>query len=320
MTDRYRKTRWLFVLVLVAGTTAGATSTYGADTWLAAVGEDAAVAPGGEGGSSNPLPVKFGAEYTMVTDFVWRGLNLSEYTGEGREKLNHQAEFSASVALKDLGLADLGTISVSAWFQFFVGNESQNARANNKLQRVDYTVSWKYKIPDSPFTVGAGWIAYEYPHAAGTLYSTYEVFGLVAMDDGFIYDSDEPVLSPSLAYFYDYDDVGAGVLVGAIEHKFELDEAVQGTPHLRDITITPSALIILDNRYFDAALGTGHHSTKFSSAEVGIEAGYDVGKALQIPEEHGKINLALFVKFSHAIRRKILNDEFYGGFKVGWDW
>lgn len=312
----------MFVLALVAGITAGATATYGADTWLAAAEEEAGIAPGGEGAqSANDRPVKFGFEYTMITDDVWRGVNRSEYPGEGREKLNHQFDVSASAALKDLGLADFGKISVSAWFGCFVGNESQDPRANNKLREVDYTVAWEYEIPDTAFTVGAGWIAYEFPHRADTAYSTYEVFGSIAVNDGKLFlDQDEGVLNPSLAYFYDYDEVGGGVLVGAIEHEFALDDAVEGTPILRDITITPSASLILDNRYFDHAESTGHNSTKFSSAEVGIAAGYDLGKALQIPEEHGDIKLKIFTNFSHALRRKLLDDEFYGGFSIGWDW
>jgi len=327
MMNHYRKTHWLFVLALVAGITTGATTTYGAETWLAAADEDAAIPPGDEGnGSGNPLPVKFGVEYTMVTDYVWRGLNLTEYAGEGREKLSHQVELRASATLKDLGLGDVGTVSVSAWFEFFVGNESQNARANSKLQEVDYTISWEYEIPDSPFTIGAGWIAYEFPHqpytpaTPDTAYSTYEVFVSVAMDDGFIYDEKEGVLNPSLTYFYDYDDVGGGFLIGKIKHKFALDEAVEGMPIVRDITLTPSASLIIDNRYWDGYFGTGHNSTKFSSVEIGLAAQYDVGRALQIPEEHGSINITVFTNFSHAFRRKVLNDEFYGGFNVGWDW
>ncbi len=41
-----------------------------------------------EWGKSTPITFSF--DYTIVSDYIFRGLNFSEYPGEGREKLNHQ--------------------------------------------------------------------------------------------------------------------------------------------------------------------------------------------------------------------------------------
>ena len=293
-------------------------------TWLAAADAEAGPAAGGSK-SSNPLPVTFGVEYTLVSDYIWRGFNFSEYAGEGREKVNHQLDVKASAALKDLGLPDVGKISADVWFQFYGGNEALNAQADNNLQEIDYTIAWEYALPDTPLTIGLGWIAYQYPHNGGDLHDSYEVFGSIALNDGALFGRDDAVLNPSIAYYYDYDLVNAGVLVGAIKHTFALDELVEGTRIIRDITLTPHALIIFDNRYIDKALDaagapTGNKSNKFSSVEVGLAAGYDLGKALDLPEDLGDLNLSVFMNFSHGLRRRLMADEMYGGMKVGWEW
>ncbi len=37
-------------------------------------------------------PFSLGVTYSLYSDYVWRGINRSEYRGEGREKPNHQLE------------------------------------------------------------------------------------------------------------------------------------------------------------------------------------------------------------------------------------
>ncbi len=322
VTTHYRSLYWLTALLLVGIVAAPALG--GETTWLAAAEAEAAPAGGG-GKTSNPLPVTFGVEYAVVTDYIWRGFNFSEYVGEGREKVNHQLDISAGAALKDLGLPDVGKITADVWFQFYGGQEAQNPQADNNLQEIDYTIAWEYGLPDTPLTISLGWIAYQYPHNGGDLHDSFEVFGAIALNDGELFGRDDPVLNPSIAYYYDYDLVNAGVLVMAIKHEFALDELVEGTRIIRDITLTPHALAIYDNRYieklFDAAgAPTGNKSNKFSSVEIGVAAGYDLGKAIDLPADCGSLDLTLFVNWSHGLRRRLMTDEVYGGMKIGWEW
>ena len=316
----FRRLHWMLVLALVAGIACVCPQAWGE--------EGAPPAPGDEDEGGQPakfLPVSFDIEYTMVSDYIWRGVNLSEYHGEGREKLNHQLDVSATAKLKDLGLADFGAVTVGVWFEYFQGNEAQDPGADHKLQEIDYTVSWAYEVRDTALTVEAGWIAYHYPHATDDAHETFEVYGKVSLDDSVLFETDEPLLSPSVAYYYDYDLVNAGMLIAAVKHEFALDDLAQGTPVLRDITLTPNAAIILDNRYLDKAIGPAaghstHRSTRLSSFDIGIEAGYDLGKALDLPEDAGKFKLSLFANYSHGLYRDLLANEFYGGLKLGWEW
>jgi len=314
-----RKMHWMLVLAFIVSSAATTRPAWSA--------EDEAAESG------NPLPMTFGIEYTLVTDYVWRGINRSEYRGEGREKINHQFDLGAKTRFEDLGLPDIGALKVGAWFEFYVGNESQNPGpppagtfdADNKLQEARYMIAWMHEIPDTPVTVEAGWIAYNFPHASGDAHLTFEIYGKVAVNDGFLFDQDEPILSPTLAYYYDYDLVEAGMLVGTIEHEFALDELVEGTPVIRDITLTPDAALYFDNRYLDkSAVGRAARrsgkSSSFSSVDVGLTAAYDVGKAMDMPEEYGTLTFSVFANYSWGFRRQLLADEFYGGFKVGWKW
>ena len=321
----WHRLRWTLVLALILGVTAVSDSA-----WGEAPDDDA---PVGQDNSAKLLPATFRIKYTLVTDYIWRGLNFSEYAGEGREKLNHQLDISATAALKDLGLPDFGNVTVGAWCNYYVGYEAQNpgppTNASNKFMEFDYTVSWEYEIPDTHLTVAAGWVAYNFPHLAGDPHLTFEVFGKVTLNDGFIFGQKDPILSPSLAYHWDYDLVNAGVLIGAIKHKFALDELTEGMPVVRYMTLTPSASIILDNRYLDKAVAaapggapTGHNATTLSSAEVGLELAYDLSKAMDMDdEEYGSLKLAVFANLSMPLaRQELLADEFYGGVSLGWEW
>ena len=42
-----------------------------------------------------PFPLRISLGYYLYSDYVWRGKNLSEYAGEGREKPNHQMTTSS---------------------------------------------------------------------------------------------------------------------------------------------------------------------------------------------------------------------------------
>ena len=122
----FRRVNWMLVLALIVCVTATTRPV-----WIAEGEAEEAI---------KPLPVKVGIEYKLVTDYVWRGINLSEYRGEGREKINHQIDLNAKVKLEDLGLPDVGWVKAGVWFQIFQGNESQNpgppTHADNNLQEV----------------------------------------------------------------------------------------------------------------------------------------------------------------------------------------
>jgi len=297
------------------------------ETWLSALGavpasrpDNAAAAAEEAEGSANPYPVTLAVEYALVSDYIWRGANFSEAPRERTEKLNHQLDVSLSADLKDLNLPDFGSITFDVWFEWYEGQRAFGPGVETTLQEVDYTLSWSYEVPETPVTVELGWIAYTFPNATGDFYSSYEVYGSISLNDGALFGSEDGVLNPSVTYYWDYDVVKAGSLVVGFEHEFDLS-ALGDAPLLRATTITPSLGLLVDNRYWDKALApTGHKSTRLATVEVGLKAGFDLNELLDIPARYGGFSAGVFVNFSDALREDLLNDEFYGGATVGFEW
>ena len=131
----------------------------------------AAGTAGGEDGAAPPVwdkPFTFSVDYTLVSDYVWRGINLLEYAGEGREKFNHQMTVGLALDSEKLTGTDFGTFSASFWFEWYAGqNDAAFGGGAHHLQEVDYTLSWSYDVPGTPVSVELGWIAYQFPWVAG---------------------------------------------------------------------------------------------------------------------------------------------------------
>ncbi len=269
-------------------------------------------APAESTGWQKPIPVSFSLDYTLVSDYIYRGGNLSEYVGEGRERGNQQLTLGAEV---DLG--KFGAVGISTWFEWFAGQQVTafgDPDAKNDLQEVDYTIYWGYDIPGTPVSIETGWIAYTYPHVGGDLNYTNEWYISVGVDDSQLFGTENPVLNPYIAYYLDTDDVDGCWIEMGISHDFALAEmGMAGAPVLSNLTVTPSAVLGIDKDQFD----TGSH---VHNLLYGLAVSYDLSAALGIPEQYGSFTLTGFVNFSDAINEDVINDEFFGGISLGWEW
>jgi hypothetical protein len=111
---------------------------------------------------------------------------------------------------------------------------------------------------------------------------------------------------------------GGQFLEFGISHDFALAKlGCDKTPILKDLTITPSATLGVDHRYFTS-------STKLSNILYGLAFGYDLSGALGIAEQYGSLTLTGFINYSQALGLKDAvpgyQDEFFGGVKVGYAW
>lgn len=304
--------------------------------------------PEGEWVKDVPLTVRFG--YSLVSDHIWRGYNLTEYTGEGRERPSHQFEFDLALDLKELAMseADLGFVGARIWFQSYSGQMAQYRKAalatgsggssGDHLQQVDYTLYWQVDI-EQTFEVELGltyrtWPRLEsmslpanLPRYGHNDERTTEVYIQIKLDDSELFGRDTPLLSPSLLYALDIDetDEGSWIEIG-VEHEFHLGQVGafdEATP-LRHVTITPSVTLGLDHRYLDSfgrfARRSHQKADRLGNMVYGLEFEYDLSRGLQMREESGRVVLGLFIKFSDALREDLLNDEFYGGVTLGYRW
>ena len=78
-------------------------------------------------------PFKFVIDYTLISDYVFRGVNLSEYPGEGREKPNHQLNVNP-----EFDLGSYGAFGAVFWFEWFAGQEQLTPGYGHEIQEIDY--------------------------------------------------------------------------------------------------------------------------------------------------------------------------------------
>lgn len=318
--------------VLFASAALGGQET-SASNWLsagtAATAEKPATAPVPEPKEApkweKPFPISFGLDYTLVSDYVWRGINLSEYPGEGREKLNHQANVSFSIDTKDLcgKGSNYGEFGASVWFEWFAGQERLTPDSDSNLQEVDFTAYWRYAIEPIGTTVELGWINYHFPRLSGDADNTSELYVKVSFDDSLVFG--KPVLNPYIAYYHDIDDVQAGWLEVGVSHDFVLkDLGCEKVCILKDLTITPSLVLGVDHRYLDKAGlgGDGGVGTRLGALLYGLTFTYDLSGALGMSEQCGSIALKGFINYSQAFHdeSEAVNDVLFGGFTVSYAW
>ena len=261
-------------------------------------------------------PISFSVDHTIASDYVFRGANLSEYPGEGREKLNHQLGFGIELDTAKLG-ANIGTFGFSFWGEWYADQVSAlntPTGSGNSLQEVDYAINWSYELAELFTTVELGWIAYTFPQTGGDAHYTNEWYVSLSFDDSDIFGTEESVLNPYVAYYLDVDDVDGGWLEFGISHGFALaDLGMANTVVLKDITVTPGIVMGVD----DGQMGK---SMRLANVQYQLEAEYDISSALDISPEYGKASLTAFVYFSDAIHDAFLNDEFWGGMKMSYTW
>jgi hypothetical protein len=288
--------------------------------WLTAVAPEAEkISPLADdtGGWTKPVPLSFSIDYTLVSDYIFRGINFSEYRGEGREKPNHQmgvgVEYDTEV---------IGSFGATFWWEWFTAQNKLTPGYGGNNQEIDYSVYWSYEIAPIDLTVETGWIAYEFPSAKGDAGTTYEWYFTLSYDDSGLFGTENPVLNPYFAFYMDVDLAdNASWMEFGVSHDFVLaDMGASGFPILKDMTVTPSIVAGLDQRYLSRITGVGRDSTRLANIVYGLAVAYDLSGALNIPEQYGSLGITGFLNFSDALRDDILNDEFWGGMTVGYEW
>ncbi|MEK6799730.1 MAG: hypothetical protein AABZ12_12250 [Planctomycetota bacterium] len=284
--------------------------------------DSAPPASAAEAEPSPTSPFSFAADYYLYSDYVFRGVNLSEYEGEGREKPHHQLSAAVDTDLSLLLHGDegaLGTLSLGTCFYWFAAqHELDPENGGQNLQEIDYDLSWAYELETLSSTLTLGYAFYTIPN--GKAYNTGEWSIRVDHVDAWMWhwlwpDNEEGVLNPFVAYSHDVQAAAGGSWIDAgVSHDFAV---------LENLTLTPSITVGVDHRYLDRVLGTGRAgATRLATIEYGLNLAYDLSGALELPDDVGSFVLTWFLYFSDAVGNaednRTIQDEFYGGMSVGW--
>ncbi len=266
-------------------------------------------------------PFEIGLSYALVSDYIFRGINFSEYAGEGREKPNHQLSTSLLVDLEKLGLGPVGSIGFDTWYEWFAAQEKISGDGAN-IQEIDYVVYWSYDLERIATGLTIGWTHFSFPNWAGGGDRTNEWWFSLEHNDAWMWkwlfpDNEDGVLNPSLFFAHDWDLAKAAWMELAISHGFEFE----ALPH---VTITPGIKLGVDLGYLGPLTGTDDHDTRFALIEYSLGIDFDLSGALSLPDYLGSLTLSPFLAFSDALQSPenhgTIQDEFYGGVSVGWSW
>lgn len=326
------RTKWISAAAMVAILTAVAAAAPAGertrDGWWAAMdgGNAAALTDVAEAKEwQKPLPVSFSIDYTIVSDYIWRGQNFSESTREGREGLNHQL-----IAGVEWELKRLGVIGYSVFLEWWAFERDFNG-SDGHLQEVDHTVYWTYDLsnlcPVLPVSVELGWIAYVFPQTFSSSdgHFTHEVYMILSLDDSKLFRTAGGVLNPTFSWYWDMDDFKGHWWEFGISHDFALsDLGAGGVPVVKDMTVSPSLVMGIDHNFYSPVTFGSGKATRIATLVYGLSVNLDVSSALGLPEQYGSLYVTGFLNFSQAIagvlRDNLMNDEFYGGMSVGWEW
>lgn len=295
-------------------------------------------------GWKKPIPVTFSIDYTLATDYVFRGINASEYRrkwgqakNEGREKLNHQLTVGAEIDLNKFG-----RVGGLVWFEWFAGQHYLTPEDGHKnLQEIDYLVYYGYNIEPIGVDVEVGFYWYVLPRMAGTDWSSMQEIYLNLSFDESVWlralglNVKKSIFNPYLFQAWDLD-LKPGAYYGEFGVAPDIALAEIGCEKmaiLKDITFTPSWSMAWDHNWLnfytvDAGAFRGNEGRGYASntshltnMTFGGNVSLDLKGMLGIPDKYcGAMYLSGFLYYSQRIAKHFLNDEFWGGMSVGYEW
>ncbi|HSW45054.1 MAG TPA: hypothetical protein VLM89_05740 [Phycisphaerae bacterium] len=287
-----------------------------------------------EDAGEEPLPISFSLTYAICSDYVFRGINFSEYQNEGREKPNHQLTVDVNFDLSALGHGDLGTIGFTSWFEWFAGQKRIDPeKGGHNLQEHDYTIYWSKTLEPIKTDLTLSYSFYNYANLGYSLrqdgdrgnnndnrsqeYSILLEHNDAWMWKGLFPDNEDGVLNPFFQFVHDVGSLPGVWLEWGVSHDFTI-------PGIDNLTITPSYKMAAQGSYY-------RHGFFLAGQELALATNYDLTPILNLPKWAGTVSVGGEIRYwqslgqmRHAPSPKGSElegrDEFCGGMTVNWSW
>ena len=272
-------------------------------------------------------PVKGTVSYRFMSDYMWRGLNMTDVWGGSKGRGAQELTYGLTLDLADVGVDDVGTVGVTlteAYFSSFAGTDASKAFT-------DFDITLTRACPWTGGTWTIGYSNYKWANSpfAGKERSQ-EVSAAYSFKDGKILemltgnDMGDNVLNPVIQYVLDYDSAdGGGLLILGLSHPFD---GAQIAPEIAGVTLTPALTLVYDNRYYGSYLDSltgakpnpvspGDHQ-KMAYLEYALNAGVDLTETLGLT--CGKLNLTTGLAYLDGV--VITDGKWYGHVGVSYNW
>jgi len=275
-------------------------------------------------------PVKGTVGYTFMSDYMWRGLNMSDIIANRVGSGVHELTYGLSMDLAEMDMDEVGTLGVTvkqAYFGEYAGTDAH-------LAKTDMAVSLTHPCPDGYGTMKAVYRNFKWsntPYTGGTERSQ-EVVLSMAFNDGDLMqtltgeDMGENVLNPVVTWIIDYDMADGGQLWQFdLSHPFDMGEVGD---ELAGITLTPTWKLAVDNRYYGSYIKnltngsvSPEDTTRVAYMEYGVNAMSDLSDMFGIT--CGKLGIKGGLGFVHTFEKlssEVLEDTLYSYVGLTYNW
>lgn len=264
-------------------------------------------------------PVGLGVTSYLLSDYIFRGINFSEYEREGREKPNHQLVTTMGVPLGEGG--KYGTVGFDTFFEWYADQEKINPTTSDNTQEIDYTIWWSYDLERIATTATLGWTMFVFPNVQGVGDNdrTHEWFVRLEHNDAWMwrsvgYEGEDGILNPSFFLAHDMQLARGAWMEFGINHPFALTD---------NLVLTPSAIFAIDGSYLGPLLGTDDHDFRYAYTQLGLDLTYDMTSLLHLPEWAGTVAISGMLFYTcptESAEHTGLEDQFWGGMALSWAW
>lgn len=256
-----------------------------------------------------------GVGYTYWTDYMWRGMNMTQLIGNNKGGGANQMIYTLGT-----DVADLGKVGVSVEQVYF--NKWDGTDASLAFTNMNLFLTRDFEGMDGKWTFGYANNFWENLRKfTGKDARSQEFYATYAFSDACLWQAitgkeTGNVLNPALTYLVDTDkaDGGSLLLVG-LNHPVNMAEV---DPSMAGISLVPTFLMVVDHRYYasyaESVFGSdyldaeGSDTTKIAYMDYGLKAMADMTEMVGLTA--GKLGLSVGVGYINGV--ELPDAKWYG--------
>lgn len=234
--------------------------------------------------------VNFDLRVSYVTDYIYRGIDFSEESG---------SEDSPNLQMDERLTFNLGRAPHPFAGLFVNVNDSDPVSRFQEI-RPYIGLEWTFR----QLTVAAGQTTYIYPEREDV--NTAEVWGLVSLDDSFLWGTDRAILTPYIYGAYDYDLYKGWYLEAGVKHTFVIPDT--------GVTVILFADIAYVMSFPQFALTPDGQDSGWQHYDIGMTASYSLNSLFNFPKRYGEWRIEGYLNYIGGLNEDLLaNNQVWGG-------